>query len=86
MVTQLELSRMMRNQYAGRLAILYDRILSHRKIGQHKSDALWNIDLNAPVRSMKGSWCFSRKSLRTLPLAERPSTTQRSQKLKQLYS
>ncbi len=46
---------MMRNQYAGRLAILYDRTLSHRKISHDKSDALWNISLNVPVHGMNGS-------------------------------
>ena len=54
MVTQVDLARMIRNQYTGRLAILYDRILRHRKISKDKSDTLWNINLNVPARSMKG--------------------------------
>ena len=54
MVTNAELARMIRNQYAGRLAILYDRVLRHRKIVRDKSDTLWNINLNVPARSMKG--------------------------------
>ena len=54
MVTQSELARLIRNQYAGRLAILYDRVLRHRKISRNKSDTLWNINLNVPARSMKG--------------------------------
>ena len=45
---------MIANQYNGRLAILYDRILRHRKISRDKSDTLWNINLNVPARSMKG--------------------------------
>ena len=53
MVTQ-PLARMIANQYNGRLAILYDRILRHRKISKDKSDTLWNINLNVPARSMKG--------------------------------
>ena len=53
-VTQPELARMIANQYNGRLAILYDRILRHRKICRDKSDSLWNINLNVPARSMKG--------------------------------
>ena len=53
-VTQPELARMIANQYNGRLAILYDRILRHRKISKDKSDTLWNINLNMPARSMKG--------------------------------
>ena len=54
MVTDPELARMIRNQYAGRLAILYDRVLRHRKITANKSDTLWNINLNVPALSMKG--------------------------------
>ena len=53
-VTQPELARMIAYQYNGRLAILYDRILRHRKISRDKSDTLWNINLNVPARSMKG--------------------------------
>ena len=53
-VTQPELARMIANQYNGRLAILYDRVLRHRKITRDKSDTLWNINLNVPARSMKG--------------------------------
>ena len=53
-VSQPELARMIANQYNGRLAILYDRILRHRKISKDKSDTLWNINLNVPTRSMKG--------------------------------
>ena len=54
MATQPELARMIANQYNGRFAILYDRILRHRKISKDKSDTLWNINLNVPARSMKG--------------------------------
>ncbi|MES9897342.1 MAG: hypothetical protein ABW141_20905, partial [Candidatus Thiodiazotropha endolucinida] len=54
MVTQPELAHMIYNQYKGRLAILYDRVLRHRKISKDKSDTLWNINLNVPARSMKG--------------------------------
>ena len=53
-VTQHELARMITNQYNGRLAILYDRVLRHPKINRDKSDTLWNINLNVPARSMKG--------------------------------
>ena len=52
MVTQPELTRMISNQYSARLAILYDRILRHRKISKDKSDTIWNINLNKPTRSM----------------------------------
>ena len=55
MVTQPELARLIANQYNGHLAILYDRILRHRKISKDKSDTLWNINLNVPTRSIKGS-------------------------------
>ena len=45
-VTQPELAHMICNQYTGRLAILYDRVLRHRKISKY-------INLNVPARSMK---------------------------------
>ena len=54
MVTLLELARMIDNQYKGRLAILYVRVLRHRKMTKDKSITLWNINLNVPARSMKG--------------------------------
>ena len=54
MVTLPELARMIDNQYKGRPAILYDRVLRHRKMTMDKSNTLWNINLNVPARSMKG--------------------------------
>ncbi|GFR59470.1 hypothetical protein ElyMa_001795300 [Elysia marginata] len=57
-VTNVDIARMIRNQYAGRLAILYDRVLRHRKIVRGKSDTLWNINLKVPARSMKGILLF----------------------------
>ena len=53
-VTDIELARQIRQQFNGRITILYDRILRHRKITKNKSDTLWNINLNVPARSMKG--------------------------------
>ena len=54
MVTLPELARMIDTQYKGRLAILYDQVLRHRKMTMDKSNTLWNIILNMPARSMKG--------------------------------
>ena len=54
MVTNAELARMIRNQYSGRLAILYERVLRHRKIVRDKQNSLWNVNLNVPACSMKG--------------------------------
>ena len=53
-VSDTELARKIRQQTNGKMAILYDRILRHRKITKNKSDTLWNINLNVPARSMKG--------------------------------
>ena len=53
-VTNVELARLIRAQYASRLAILYERILRHRKLRRDKSDTVWNININTPARSMKG--------------------------------
>jgi len=54
MVTNAELAGSIRNQYAARMSILYDRVLRHRKIVMDKADTLWNINLNVPARAMKG--------------------------------
>ena len=54
MVTDSELARQIRQRFSARMAILYDRMLRHRKITKKKSDTLWNINLNVPARSMKG--------------------------------
>ena len=54
MVSDVELSRQIRQQIDGKMVILYDRILRHRKITKNKSDTLWNINLNIPAKSMKG--------------------------------
>ena len=54
MVSDPELARQIRQQVSGKMVILYDRILRHRKITKNKSDTLWNINLNVPARSMKG--------------------------------
>lgn len=40
--------------YTGHLAIYYYHILRHRNISLNKSNALLNISLNVPARSMKG--------------------------------
>ena len=36
------------------MALLYDRILRHRKIIVNKSDAVWNWAFNMPCKSLKG--------------------------------
>ena len=53
-VSDTELTRQIRQQVDGKMVILYDRILRHRKITKNKSDTLWNINRNVPARSMKG--------------------------------
>ena len=52
-VSDIELARQIR-RVSGKMVILYDRILRHRKITKNKSDTLWNINLTVPARSMKG--------------------------------
>ena len=54
MVTHPELARTIRNMYQGKIAILYDRILRHRRMVLNKEDTTWNINLNVPAKSMKG--------------------------------
>ena len=53
MVTLPELARMIDNQYNDRLAILYNRVLRHRKVTMVKSNTLMKINLNVPARNMK---------------------------------
>ena len=53
-VTNAELARMIKNQYRGKMAILYDRVLRHRIIPLNKKDQTWNINLNTPTKTMKG--------------------------------
>ena len=52
-VTQLDLARSIRSEYQ-HMALLYDRVLRHRKIIVNKSDAVWNWAFNMPCKSMKG--------------------------------
>ena len=54
MVSDVELARQIRQQYSGKMAIFYDRVLRHRKIVKSKSDTLWN-NLNVPAKSMRAS-------------------------------
>ena len=51
--TQLDLARSIRSQYE-HIALLYDRILRHRKIIVNKSDTVWNWAFNMPCKSLKG--------------------------------
>ena len=52
-VTQPDLTRSIRSEYQ-HMALLYDRILRHRKITVNKSDTVWNWAFNMPCRSLKG--------------------------------
>ena len=53
-VREPHLARAIRNQYAGKLVILYDRIQCHRREILNKSQTLWNVNIDVPARSMKG--------------------------------
>ena len=53
MATQPDLARSIRSEYQ-HMALLYDRILSHRKIIVNKSDTVWNWAFNMPCKSLKG--------------------------------
>ena len=52
-VTQPNLARSIRSEYQ-RMALLYNRILRHRKIIVNKSDTVWNWAFNTPCKSLKG--------------------------------
>ena len=51
--TQPDLERSIRSEYQ-RMALLYDRILRHRKIIVNKKDTVWNWAFNMPCKSLKG--------------------------------
>ena len=51
--TQPNLARSIRPEYQ-HMALLYDRILGHRKIIVNKSDTVWNWAFNTPCKSLKG--------------------------------
>ena len=51
--TQPDLARSIRSEYQ-HIALLYDRILRHRKIIVNKSDTVWNWAFNTPCKSLKG--------------------------------
>ena len=51
--TQPNLVRSIRSKYE-HLALLYDRILRHRKIIVNKKDTVWNWAFNMPCKSLKG--------------------------------
>ena len=51
--TQPDLARSIRSEYQ-HMALLYDRILIHRKSIVNKSDTVWNWTFNMPCKSLKG--------------------------------
>ena len=51
--TQPDLVRYIRSEYQ-HMALLYDRILRHRKIIVNKLDTVWNWGFNMPCKSLKG--------------------------------
>ena len=51
--TQPDLARSIRSEYQ-HMALLYDRILRHRKIIVNKTDTVWNWAFNMPCKSLKG--------------------------------
>ena len=51
--TQPDLERSIRSEYQ-HMALLYDRILRHRKTIVNKKDTVWNWAFNTPCKSLKG--------------------------------
>ena len=51
--TQPDIVRSIRSEYQ-HMALLYDRILRHRKIIVNKKDTVWNWAFNMPCKSLKG--------------------------------
>jgi hypothetical protein len=53
-VSHTDLARTISAQYSARAGFLYERVLRQRMVRVDKSDAVWNVNLNVPARSMKG--------------------------------
>ena len=51
-VSQPNLVRDIRSEYQS-MALLYDRILRHRRVKVNKSDTAWNWSFNTPCKSLK---------------------------------
>ena len=56
--TQPDLARSIRSEYQ-HMALLYDRILRHRKIIVNKSDTVWNWAFNMPCNKIKQTILYS---------------------------
>ena len=52
-VTQPTLAKYISGEYKS-MALLYNRVLRHRRIGVNKSDTTWNWPFNMPCKSLKG--------------------------------
>ena len=52
-VTQPTLAKHILDEYQN-MALLYDRILRHRRVKVNKSDTTWNWSFNTPCKSLKG--------------------------------
>ena len=59
--TQPDLTRSIRSKYQ-HMALLYDRILRHRKIIVNKSDTVRNWAFNTPCKSLRAYWFCLKKS------------------------
>ena len=62
--TQPDLARSIRSEYQ-HMALLYDRILRHRKIIVNKKDTVWNWAFNMSCKSLKGILVLFEKKDRT---------------------
>ena len=52
-VTQPTLAKRISDEYQT-MALLYDRILRHRRVKVNKSDTTWSWSFNTPCKSLKG--------------------------------
>ena len=62
-VTQPTLAKYVSDEYQN-MALLYDRVLKHKKIKVNKSDSTWNWSFNTPHRSLKGILVLFENELR----------------------
>ena len=68
--TQPDLTRSIRSEYQ-HMALLYDKILRHRKIIVNTKDTVWNWAFNTPCKSLKGILVlFEEEGLSTLDMSK----------------
>ena len=83
--TQPNLVRSIRSEYQ-HMALLYDKILRHRKIIVNKSNTVWNWAFNMPCKSLKGILVlFETQASFTIPKYKRSLSLWRANQISYMF-